>query len=71
MAAKEETVFPFQEIVVDHCGLKPRIAASLTWSYTENVVRPAKKEITIYSRARFVHCTRVVVVLNEGMAWIK
>ena len=38
---------------------------------SENVVRPAKKEIAIYSRARFVHCTRVVVVLNEGMAWVK
>ena len=47
---------------------------------SENVATPAEKEITssmmgaaalVYSRARFVRCTRVVVVLNEGMGWVK
>ena len=47
---------------------------------SENVATPAEKEITcsmmgaialVYSRARFVHCIRVVVVLNEGMEWVK
>ena len=47
---------------------------------SENVATPAKKEIAcsmmgakalVYSRERFVHCTRVVVVLNEGMGWVK
>jgi len=47
---------------------------------SENVATPAEKEITcsmmgaialVYSRARFVHCTRDVVVLNEGMGWVK
>ena len=39
MAAKDETVFPFQEIVLDQCGFKPKIAASLTWSYTASSVQ--------------------------------
>ena len=29
----------FQEIVLAHCGFKPRIAASLSWSYTATSVQ--------------------------------
>ena len=39
MSAKEETVCSFQEIVLAHCGFKPRIAASLSWSYTATSVQ--------------------------------
>ena len=34
MSAKEETVCSFQKNVLALCGFIPRIAASLSWSYT-------------------------------------
>ena len=39
MAAKEETVCSFQEIVLVHCDFKPRITASLSWSYKATSVQ--------------------------------
>ena len=39
MSAKEEIVCSFQEIVLAYCGFKPRIAASLSWSYTATSVQ--------------------------------
>ena len=38
-SAKEETVCSFQEIFLAHCGFKPRIAASLSWSYSATSVQ--------------------------------
>ena len=49
-------------------------------SVTGNVAMPAETEIAecrmkaialVYSRGRFVHCTEVVVFLNEEMGWVK
>lgn len=49
---------------------------------SRNVATPAGTEIAcsmmhmgaialVYSRARVAHCTRVVIVLNEGMGLVK
>ena len=56
------------------------LQASNSPSVTGNVATPAETEIAecrmkaialAYSQARFVHCTEVVVFLNEEMGWIK
>ena len=56
MSAKEETVCSFQEIVLAHYGFKPRIAASLSWSYTATSVQAKHRRTS--QRLRLVRCRK-------------
>lgn len=56
MSAKEEIVCSFQEIVLAHCGFKPRIAASLSWSYTATSVQTKHRRTS--QRLRLVRCRK-------------
>ena len=56
MSAKGEIVCSFQEIVLAHCGFKPRIAASLSWSYTATSVQTKHRRTS--QRLRLVRCRK-------------
>ena len=56
MSAKEEIVCSFQYIVLAHCGFKPRIAASLSWSYTATSVQTKHRRTS--QRLRLVRCLK-------------
>lgn len=56
MSAKEEIVCSFQEIVLAHWGFKPRIAASLSWSYTATSVQTKHRRTS--QRLRLVRCRK-------------
>ena len=62
--------------LTDRCVLQ----VSNSPSVTGNVATPVETEIAecrmkaialVYSRTHFVHCTEVVVFLNEEMGWVK
>ena len=68
---------------VGRCGCyltyKCVLQVSISPSVTGNVATPAETEIAecrmkaialVYSPARFVQCTEVVVFLNEEMGWV-
>ena len=56
MSAKEEIVCSFQEIVLALCSFKPRIAASLSRSYTATSVQMKHRPTS--QRLRLVRCRK-------------
>ena len=62
MSAKEETVCFLQEIVLALCGFKPRIAASLSWSYTATSVQTKHRHTS--QRLRFSQVSKMKWKIN-------